>query len=520
VDEQQWLLVRQLSVTAPQAELRLRTAQALDSKIHRAVDGRTAAARHADAVYFHSLPQLLAFLLRDLAWRDLASKWYWQRWAYLLRETQDQAVTRLLWENSEYLPAIIEELMVIDSLSVVWRQLSADGALQILQKLPGTAAVKDSFSDTNQAARQSRSSSCLHLARQTFLDRHTDLSPWREVLAALPESDPRCQLAAVIAGLQNCPLPTLQDRQAVIQAFNTLLEILDGDAAAPVPDEKVPDDTGHGWLSGSDLAAAAYADASGDRVASAAQGSRAAVDRPARLFDNPDADMSQREEAAGKESTSEDRPVFGGEDALPQISEERLAKDGSSESSERHDDAAPSPSERELSEIGEKTASGLAFTTRCAGLFYLINALNDKDCLELLWQPQEMACSSGWLWLFALARHLDAELDLPILQFLAEQYGCQDVETLLALPGIANMDEVEALLDKRYRDQDFWNASLILVPARVVATASHIDIYFPLAAVRLSVRLAALDVNPGWVPWLGRVVTLYYRDAGAEGLRQ
>jgi hypothetical protein len=29
-------------------------------------------------------------------------------------------------------------------------------------------------------------------------------------------------------------------------------------------------------------------------------------------------------------------------------------------------------------------------------------------------------------------------------------------------------------------------------------------------AIRLPVRLAGLDINPGWLPWLGRVVSFHY----------
>jgi hypothetical protein len=39
-----------------------------------------------------------------------------------------------------------------------------------------------------------------------------------------------------------------------------------------------------------------------------------------------------------------------------------------------------------------------------------------------------------------------------------------------------------------------------------------------MSAVRLPVRLAGLDINPGWVPWLGRVVTFHYMSSHGGGL--
>lgn len=55
-------------------------------------------------------------------------------------------------------------------------------------------------------------------------------------------------------------------------------------------------------------------------------------------------------------------------------------------------------------------------------------------------------------------------------------------------------------------------------PARLRATRTHIDVYFPLAHIDLRVRRAGLDIDPGWVPWFGRVVRFHYqRERGGHG---
>ncbi len=63
-------------------------------------------------------------------------------------------------------------------------------------------------------------------------------------------------------------------------------------------------------------------------------------------------------------------------------------------------------------------------------------------------------------------------------------------------------------------DED-WTAdgvatALLLRRGRVFVTSSHIDVQMSLEEVRVDVRLAGLDANPGWVPALGRVVTFHY----------
>ena len=44
----------------------------------------------------------------------------------------------------------------------------------------------------------------------------------------------------------------------------------------------------------------------------------------------------------------------------------------------------------------------------------------------------------------------------------------------------------------------------------VVATATHVDVTFPGEVIDLRLRRAGLDLDPGWVPWLGRVVAYHY----------
>lgn len=57
-------------------------------------------------------------------------------------------------------------------------------------------------------------------------------------------------------------------------------------------------------------------------------------------------------------------------------------------------------------------------------------------------------------------------------------------------------------------------ARLCLRPARVRWRATHIDVRFSLAAADLRVRRAGLDVDPGWVDWLQRVVRFEYTTEG------
>ena len=56
-------------------------------------------------------------------------------------------------------------------------------------------------------------------------------------------------------------------------------------------------------------------------------------------------------------------------------------------------------------------------------------------------------------------------------------------------------------------------ASLVLRPGRLARTPTHADVHFRLADTDLRVRRLGLDLDPGWLPWFGRVVAFHYRAA-------
>ena len=55
-------------------------------------------------------------------------------------------------------------------------------------------------------------------------------------------------------------------------------------------------------------------------------------------------------------------------------------------------------------------------------------------------------------------------------------------------------------------------ASLVRRPGRLALTASHADLFFRLDQTDLRVRRLGLDIDPGWLPWFGRVVAFHYRQ--------
>jgi hypothetical protein len=53
-------------------------------------------------------------------------------------------------------------------------------------------------------------------------------------------------------------------------------------------------------------------------------------------------------------------------------------------------------------------------------------------------------------------------------------------------------------------------ANLVRRPGRFISTPTHLDILFEHGQVDIRLRRAGIDIDPGWVPWLGRVVRFHY----------
>lgn len=53
-------------------------------------------------------------------------------------------------------------------------------------------------------------------------------------------------------------------------------------------------------------------------------------------------------------------------------------------------------------------------------------------------------------------------------------------------------------------------ASLCLCPAQLVITPTHADVWLAFDQLDLRIRRSGLDIDPGWLPWFGRVVHFHY----------
>jgi len=500
-----WVFVRELHVNGKPQELRHQTAQQLQQLLSQVVDGRRASA-NSTAVRFESLPQLLAFLVRDLALGQASGKWYWQRWNYLLRSNREQAVAQLLVENIPELAAVITQLSSLGQLPLLWQSLSSNTALTLVEQV----ARHYGFSVTVSALEPLTASSIESAAAHIFQQKSASLRAWRPLLATTPASDHRWLLAALVTGISACPLLVMRNPHAVVRAFKWQLS--DGDSAW-LDAENITAIANEKPLRSNAVAADEHKIPAGDVTDNSAK-----VESPKRLDDGEQHSSSASVTATQKPLKIASRVDFSSsvvplnlpeqnavENPLEQHASVLTVADQSHAISLPEDDAS----------LLEPESDASQFVTQLGGLFYLINALRMVITAELL---NGQLQANAWLWWFDIARLLAQRFDFTLDEFLtrfsAATLGVENSQALLSSPISAEAHSLLIQLDEVFAKQTFWGAGeFIKVPAQVVADASHIDIYFPLSAVRLDIRLAGLDVNPGWIPWLGRVVRFHYIDS-------
>ncbi|MDJ0702463.1 MAG: hypothetical protein QNJ46_04205 [Leptolyngbyaceae cyanobacterium MO_188.B28] len=149
--------------------------------------------------------------------------------------------------------------------------------------------------------------------------------------------------------------------------------------------------------------------------------------------------------------------------------------------------------------------------TAVGGLWYLVNVL-----IALDWPGQVPAgeppttALSPWRQISGLAQALlpDAPLD-PVWGLLAELAGEPVADALLSVWRSQVLAPVQSYLAARL-EQPEAIADILLEPATLYLTRTHVDVVFTLEQIRLDVRMAGLDRDPGWVPELARVVAFHY----------
>lgn len=447
----------------------------------------------ANVMRFANRLEMLAALLADLAQGVAARRWYWRRWSRLLSLPPSQALCSVLAENQTQLNGLAESLHARRQLPRVWRALADPDAEQLTREL----CWRHDYRIADQPSAPPLDNAPLRLP-QRIRDR------WQPALATLSSASPRFRLAALLIAQEIVPLMLMQSASATLSAVT---EQLTGKTALgssparraterrsplPPPDRPAP--------------------AATERPESSSPSSPPRGDTGA-MRTVPEPASSMADDTADPTDPPPHAPHPGHHGPARPTDRHRVPGRAGAETP---GEARPS---HPLNRIAIRTGSGTEalsppapeFQTEQGGAFYLLNFL-DRPSLQSIMGDYREALPSGWLWLYRVAQLLALDDRDPLVPFLATQLGLDDWRDLDAQPPLPERERIEALARQWYGASGLWQPSLLRLPARIRFSASHLDMHTALSRTRLDVRLAGLDLNPGWLPWLGRVVQFHFEQ--------
>lgn len=505
-----WVFIRQVRAQGP-----------LDRLGEALLSATRSALAHGDGdilMRFDSLAELLAALLEDLINGRAAGRWYWRRWSQLFQLPPSQCIRHLLLEHLDLLPSICTALSRRQMLTLIWQALEMTDARFLLGAMAQRNGFSIAASETAPAAVPASESEppALPLSPGTPLWRQ-----WSEPLRRLPAEDARFQLALALIGQQLFP-QMLRFEPATLFARLTRQfhpaavaeqrarphppSPTAGEGALPMPstrpDPALPDAT----LSGANAVPRAIDQR---HTATAEMLRSTAGDLPEQLHVATAANAADfgaavtgevAQHAAGNASASP--PPSAVRNTATQPHSGQLPNASPPAAGE-----AVTNSQTALQEFADDTDFA-QFRTAQGGLLYLLNFLN-RPQVQMLMEANWRQLPGGWGWLYRLGQTLQLDENDPIVRFLALSMGLAQHELAQLAPLPARERLLELAADW-YGADDLWQPELLRLDASVHATPSHLDLYASLADVRLPLRLAGLDLNPGWLPWLGRVVRFHY----------
>ena len=484
----EWIIVRQLSVSGSIQSLGTAVHESADEKIQRA--GSPGSNR--EAVRFSSLANLLAALSADMLCGR--QHWYWRRWRSLFQRPVADALTELWSEQIRLLPAVCEQLASNRQLAEVWQALdtrSCEALLFEMHRQCGIADLREARTPLTLPDQEATSSSA---PSRTALPSVLAES-WSTIFrsAAKVPSDTQQRLAAVIALLQSSP-----------QRLQLPPEVVEMELRQTIASMR--------------LAISAVSPVFENTAESALSISAEAKTVTAKVDDNTKQSaevIEQQQVSETKNASPIDSDIEAAKDTAGEnpLAEESVKADQEARAVKNVDAAT----ELQTTESDHSTTAELADEEAVyiaeAGVFLLINILGRQPLQTVIaeqgvWQQLD----SAWLLIYRMASRLGLT-DQSTIALLAALAGLESAEELKRNAETQLSDAAVERLLAECRDlypSIELGSALLQKPARIERSDAYIDVFFPEQCVDIELRLAGIDINPGWVSWLGCVLQFHY----------
>lgn len=483
--EREYLFIRHLHAVKPAGQLAISLAEQAQALRHAAVSGWRDDADRRQAVYFADYAELLACLSRDLLQKK--RRWYWRQWVDLFDLPIETALPSCWRQQQHLIPALIGQLAAHEQLRWFCQQLTDTLAEQLCR------VVCPQWDELKQ----------YDMSPADALDQPQPpprwLAPWQAALAGTDPPVGVMQLAALIALREWQPLK----RQAaemlpVYRAVLRQMLMLASYQSDPSYHTKRAGGTGQ---------------------TARIEGSSFFANQPANTMDTAiadtditksviSADKIKRSHSAIAELQSNQTEQKNPDSAAEAVLDLK-AQTVSGFVADRTITVSPPTIRPDAFSDGDWTYPS-RLSTQQGGVFYLLNFLNLPRVQDaLLSEPLTRDYPSAWGWLWRLAVAMEWQPEPGVENLFAFFCGYDQPEQLRQLPAMPQMQDLLQWGRRRYGEALF-NRDIFAVPARIETDACHVDAFYALDHVNLDVRRVGLDIDPGWLPWLGKVVKFHY----------
>jgi len=173
---------------------------------------------------------------------------------------------------------------------------------------------------------------------------------------------------------------------------------------------------------------------------------------------------------------------------------------------ERNPDGATATRAASEPQVASRLDRCFGAATAGAGLYFLLNAIRHLKMADEHLAPWFIAHL-----LRRMARDAGIAADDPILEWTRATLELDDAEEV-----DERLVRLAVMKIRRWcrRNGSITARDVICRPGRVTLTATDLDVSLALDAVDIRIRRIGLDLDPGWLPWFGRVVRFHYRHRG------
>lgn len=481
--EREYLFIRHLHAVKPAGQLAISLAEQAQALRHAAVSGWRDDADRRQAVYFADYAELLACLSRDLLQKK--RRWYWRQWVDLFDLPIETALPSCWRQQQHLIPALIGQLAAHEQLRWFCQQLTDTLAEQLCR------VVCPQWNELKQGEIASADDV------EPLLLPPRWIAPWRTVLAGTDLPVSVIQLAALSVVREWQPLKRQAAEMLPVYraVLRQLLGISSSQSNAINRNRRVDNSRPTTSVERSVVAnSQARADDAADTEIPTLTLPADRIKRARSVETAVPMNQAMRNEPSGRI----DESVLHRQARVASASTAGQAISGP-QAANRPDPVSD----------GDWTYPS-CLSTQQGGVFYLLNFLNLPRVQDaLLSEPLTRDYPSAWGWLWRLAVAMEWQPEPGVENLFAFFCGYDQPEQLRQLPAMPQMQDLLQWGRRRYGEALF-NRDIFAVPARIETDACHVDAFYALDHVNLDVRRVGLDIDPGWLPWLGKVVKFHY----------